>query len=142
MDTVFTIADPVKQKALKIPLVAHMTGISSQYSEDIKNSVGRFLSKMRIHEGEQIDFCQWSCFWAFDMTYFLIFGEYFGYMENGKDFNGIITAFIDIIRGASLLGLVPEYCSVLLGSNKVMSFLRKFQSFPDPTQTFLAVRSS
>lgn len=70
-----------------------------------------------------------------------MFGEPFGFMDSRSDFNGMIDAFTRIARYAALLGQVPQWCPFFLGNNRFMTFMRRFQTFPDPTQLFLKVRS-
>jgi hypothetical protein len=139
MDTAFTMADPLRQRLLKQPIVTHMTGLSPhQLSPAVNASASELIRALSKLERQSLDFCQWSFYWAFDLTFYLLFGSYAGYMRTGTDLNGIITAFVEITRGGSLLGFVPEYCDWLLASERTMTFLRKFQRFPDPTQAFLA----
>jgi len=140
METAFTMIDPLKQRLLKQHIVTHMTGLSpQQLSPAIKASVSVMVRELLKRQDQSLDFSKWSFYWAFDLTYFLIFGTYAGYMNTGTDFDGIITAFVEITRGGSLLGFVPEYCDWLLANDRTMTFLRRFQNFPDPTQVFLAV---
>jgi hypothetical protein len=140
METAFTMADPLKQRLLKQPIVTHMTGLSpQQLFPAVKSSVSVMVQELLKRQDQSLDFSKWSFYWAFDLTYFLIFGTYAGYMHTGTDFDGIITAFVEITRGGSLLGFVPEYCDWFLANDRTMTFLRKFQNFPDPTQVFLAV---
>jgi hypothetical protein len=141
LETVFTTADPIQHKALRYPLATHLTSTRSAFPEEIRKSVDILVKRITDHDGKSIDFVAWSFYWAFDLSSSLIFGEYCGYMEHGTDVNGIIRAFIEIIRPATLLGQVPEFSPFLLGSDRVMTFLRKFESFPDPTQIFLKVNT-
>jgi hypothetical protein len=131
----------VKQKALKAPLVAHMTSNPRLFATNIEMSIHLLVSKFSELDGAPINFSDWAFFWSFDLSYSMMFGDFFGYMQSGSDFNGIITAFLEIIRPAILLGHVPEYCSISLGSEPSMNFLRKLGTLPDPTQTFLKVNS-
>lgn len=118
-----------------------MTGNAQLYTQNLEKSVETLISEFRKLEGKSINFSDWAFFWSFDHIYSMMFGGFFGYMESGSDFNGIFTAFLEIIRPAILLAHVPEYCSISLGSERAMKVLRKFGAFPDPTQTVLAVSS-
>ncbi|KAF4624126.1 hypothetical protein G7Y89_g14047 [Cudoniella acicularis] len=58
-------------------------------------------------------------------------------MKSHSDFNGWIYSFKTITGFAAILGQIPEVCPFTLGNDTVMSFLRRFQTFPDPTQQFI-----
>lgn len=94
---------------------------------------------VRGSPSQVIDVSSWAFFWGFDMVYATEFGEPFGYMDSGKDFNGIVDAFTKVSRIAAMLGQIPQVVPFILGSNRTMTFLRRFQSFPDPTQVVLEV---
>ncbi|KAL8788071.1 MAG: hypothetical protein Q9195_007485 [Heterodermia aff. obscurata] len=149
MDTIFTTTNPVHKRASKHSLVANMTSCPQDYHGHISRSVSTFIRCIQdlqspSHSPFQqpiVDFSTWSFFWGFDMTYAIMFGEPFGFMDSRSDFNGMIDAFTRIARYAALLGQVPQWCPILLGNNRFMTFMRRFQTFPDPTQLFLKVRT-
>ena len=142
MDTIFTTANPMNKKASKHLLVANLTGCAREYQDHIQQSVEAFVQCMHDRkESSPIDFSDWAFFWGFDVTYAILFGHSFGFMESHGDFNGMINAFTKVTRYAILLGQVPEWCPLFLGNDRFMTFMRRFQSFPDPTQLFLQVRT-
>lgn len=75
------------------------------------------------------------------MTFAIMFGIHFGFMESRSDTNRMIDSFIRVTRGAALLGQVPEWCPLFLGNNTFMTMMRKFKNFPDPTQVFFELRA-
>jgi hypothetical protein len=139
MDTIFTVHDPLQQRALKRLLVTHMGSVPTHFTEPIRNSVCNLLQKLRECEGEPVDLWTWSCFWAFDLSHYQVFGQNCGYLERESDFNGMITALFDILKGASVLGQVPEYGCMLLGSARAMKVFQKFQKHANPVQTAIEV---
>ncbi|KAL9619347.1 MAG: hypothetical protein Q9160_006027 [Pyrenula sp. 1 TL-2023] len=116
-----------------------MTSCPQAYHAQIERSVDTFIQCMRQSEGQSIDFTIWPWYWAFDLTYAILFGSYFGFMDSRSDFNGMIDSFTKIVRPAVLLGQIPQWVPLSLGNNAFMTFMRKFQTFPDPTQEFLKV---
>jgi Cytochrome P450 len=140
MDTIFTTSNPVHKKVSKHSLVTNMTSCPQEFQHQIKQSVDKFVRCMHDTKGQSVDFFSWPFFWAFDMTFAMLFGSHFGFMESRSDFNGMIDSFTRVVRPAALLGQVPEWCPFFLGNNTFMTTMRKFKDFPDPTQVFLAVR--
>lgn len=141
MDTIFTTSNPADKKTSKHSLMTHMTSCPQEFRSPIKQSVDKFVYCMYETKGQSVDFFTWPFFWAFDMTYAIIFGTHFGFMESRSDFNGMIDSFIRVVRPAALLGQVPEWCPSFLGNNTFMATMRRFKNFPDPTQMFLEVRA-
>ena len=141
MDTIFTTTNPFNKRASKHSLVINMTSCPQDYQGYIQESVDTFIQCMHDTKEPSIDFSTWSFFWGFDMTYAIMFGCHFGFMDSHSDFNRMIDSFTRVARYAALLGMVPEWCPLFLGNNKFMTFMRRFQSFPDPTQQFLKVRT-
>ncbi|KAF7536559.1 hypothetical protein G7054_g4414 [Neopestalotiopsis clavispora] len=137
MDTVFTTADVAHNKRLKATLVKSLTGSPLILQPEIQKSIDIFVEQMYISQGQSIDLSYWSFYWSFDITFALVFGEFYGYMKTRNDCNRWIYTFKTITGGAAILGQKPEWCSWTLANDSVMSLMRRFQSFPDPTQEFL-----
>lgn len=137
LDTVFTTQDVAQNRRLKAPLVKNMTGSPSLFKDEIQHSIDVFAKQMRSIQGQSIDMSYWAFFWAFDVTFALVFGCHYGYMESQSDCNRWIYTFKTITSGAAMLGQVPEWCSWTLANDAFMTFMRRFQSFPDPTQEFI-----
>jgi hypothetical protein len=114
-----------------------MTGCSPIFQPEIQASADEFVQQMRNSQGEIIDLSYWSFFWSFDLTFDLIFGSSFGYMRQRQDCNRWIYTFKTITSGGAILGQIPEWCEWTLASDRFMKFMRRFQSFPDPTQEFI-----
>ena len=142
MDTIFTTANPLDKRDSKNSLVVHMTSCPSDYQPLIEQSVERFVGCMQDMQGKSVDFFIWPFYWGLDMTFAIMFGNHFGFMDSRSDFNGMISAFIKVARYAALLGQVPEWCPILLGNQTFMSTMKKWiPNFPDPTQSFLMVKT-
>lgn len=109
------------------------------FVKDIAYSVDVFVDQMATAQGNTVDISNWTFYWAFDMTSALVFGDHFGYMSSGSDFNRMISSFKTIVRAAAVLGQVPQWCSATLANEKFMKFCRSFRSFPDPTIQLLEV---
>ena len=139
MDTVFTTQDVARNKRLKIALVKNLTGCSLLFQTEIQQSVDAFVKQMRISKGQSIDLSYWSFFWSFDITYALLFGSHYGYMESRADVNHWIYTFKNITSYAAIIGQKPEWCKWTLANQKVMSFLQLLQPFPDPVSQFIQV---
>lgn len=139
MDTIFTTKNSVTKKGLKNLLMTNMTSCPQDYNSIIILSIETFVQCVREKRGKSVDFTTWPFFWAFDVTYAIIFGGHFGFMETHSDFNRMIDGFTRMARYAAMLGQVPKWIPLFLGNNIFMTFMRRFQNFPDPTQQFFAV---
>ncbi|KAH6663754.1 cytochrome P450 [Halenospora varia] len=115
-----------------------MIGRAQLFKGEIKESVEIFVQQMDLLAGQSLDISYWAFYWSFDVTFSLIFGCEFGYMKSQSDFNGWIFSFKTITGYAAMLGQIPEICAFTLGNDRVMSFMRKFQTFPNPTQQSIA----
>ena len=86
----------------------NMTSCPQEYRHPIQQSVDLFVDSMHGTAGQSIDFTTWPWFWAFDMTFAIMFGDHLGYMKNRSDFNRLVEAFVKMVRPAALIGQVPE----------------------------------
>lgn len=111
MDTVFTTQDVSRNKRLKTAVVKNLTGCSSLFHEEIQHSIDVFIKQIRASQGESIDLSYWSSFWSFDITFALVFGPHYGYMERRSDCNKWVYTFKTITAGTAILGQIPEWCS-------------------------------
>jgi hypothetical protein len=139
MDTIFTVKHSSHQQAAKRLLIANMTSVPAQFTYQLRNSVHGFVQRLRGFEGSSIDLWEWCCFWAFDLSHHLVFGQDCGYLERGIDFNGMITALFDVMKGASILGQIPEYGCIFLGNIKAMSIFHKIRNAKNPVELALRV---
>lgn len=95
---------------------------------------------MEDRQGCSIDISYWSFHWSFDLTFALLFGSHYGFMAGGTDCNKWVYKSKKITEYAILLGQIPQWCSWTLASQTFMSFIRRFQLLPDPTQSLVEVR--
>lgn len=140
METIFTSSDPHDTRTSKNLLTASLTGCPQHFQHHIERSVQAIIECMHSTEGQSVDFTTWPWFWAFDMTFSILFGRPLGYMNSRSDFNGLIEAFTKTVRPAVLLGQVPEWCRYTLGSSIFMAMVNKLQKGPSPTDELLSVR--
>jgi hypothetical protein len=66
--------------------------------------IAKVIEQMRLREGSVIDLAEWAQFFAFDVVGELAFGERFGYVDQGKDFNGLISAVYTFMTTTASLG--------------------------------------
>ena len=135
MDTIFSTRDPIRNRALKQPILAKIKGSLS----DIEHSARTFIQAMHNRQEQSINFTDWTQYWAFDVTGLQTFGSYFGFMESGSDIGRLIYNFQTSIRAAVMLGQVPEWYPWTLGNNTLMRLLTRFASLPDVTGPLLQV---
>ena len=120
--------------------MVNMTSCPQEFRCFIERSVDHLVEKMQDSLGMPIDFTLWPWFWAFDMTYAIMFGKHLGFIEQRNDFNQMIEGFVSSVRPAALIGQVPEWCPWTLHNPLFMSLMRRLQRYPDPTRVLLGVK--
>jgi hypothetical protein len=116
-----------------------MAGGNQRSEQVAKHGVDVFLEQMREMNGKSVDLSHWSFYWAFDVTFEWAFGNRFGYMETKSDLNGMIGSFKTAVRGAAMIGQIPQWCPWTLESAAFMNFFQRLQGFKDPTQILIQV---
>ena len=139
MDTVFSTRNPARNKALKQPLIAKMTGSIQDFDSSIDQSIRTFIQAVLNGKGQSTNLANWTQYWAFDLMRTLVLGRDFGFMECSGDIRNIVQNFNTSVRAAALLGQIPEWCSWTLGNNTFIAFLNRFASSPDVTTPLLQV---
>ncbi|KAH7138729.1 cytochrome P450 [Dendryphion nanum] len=76
-----------------------MTSTPHEFRKRIQESADVFIDQMQLSQGQAIEISYWDYFWAFDVTFALIFGHNYGYMKARSDFNGWLHTFKIIIEG-------------------------------------------
>lgn len=142
MDTIFTVKNPIQQQAAKRLLIVNMTSVPTQFSEQMRDSVHGFVQRLRGFKGSSVNLWEWCCFWAFDLSHCLVFGQDCGYLERGSDFNGMVTALFDVMKGASILGQIPEYGCIFLGNSKAINIFHKIRNAKNPIEIARRVRNT
>ncbi|KAL3447830.1 cytochrome P450 [Aspergillus insuetus] len=77
-------------------------------TEKLCQSLDRFCTT-----GEAFDFPGWMQFYAFDVIGAITVGDPFGFLQAGKDWNGILRAIHESMVYGSIIGIVPELHPVL-----------------------------
>ena len=139
MDTVFSTRVPARNKALKQPLIANMTGSIQEFHSSIDQSIRTFIQAMHNGKGQSTNLAHWTQYWAFDLMRTLVLGREFGFMEYSGDIRDIVQNFNTSVRVAALLGQVPEWYSWTLGNNTFTAFLNSVAGSPDVVTLLLRV---
>lgn len=77
-----------------------------------------FLNQIRkmIDNHQPIDLGTWLQYYAFDVVGEMCFAQKFGFLQQGRDVDGMIQAIRGMIQYAAVCGQVPEAHNVLLGN--------------------------
>jgi len=59
--------------------------------------------------GERVDLGMWLQFYTFDVVGELTFGKKFGFLEEGRDVDGIMESIGGLLVYLGLCGQVPEW---------------------------------
>ncbi|KAI9035581.1 cytochrome P450 [Aspergillus affinis] len=78
-----------------------------------------FLTQIRktIDAQEPIDLATWLQYYAFDVVGEMCFAQKFGFLQQGRDVDGMIKAIRGMIQYAAVCGQIPEAHQVLLGNS-------------------------
>jgi hypothetical protein len=82
----------------------------------IDTCTSEFLSKLRERCNSAIDLGTWLQFYAFDVVGTLVFGKKLGFLEKGRDVDGIMQMIRGMLVYASHCGQIPEAHPFLLGN--------------------------
>ncbi|KEF51473.1 cytochrome P450 oxidoreductase [Exophiala aquamarina CBS 119918] len=90
----------------------------------IDSCIDLFMSQLDGYERDQkpVDLGAWLQYFAFDVVGEVTFSSKLGFLEQGKDVDGMMKAIEGMLTYAALCGQVPEYHKFLLG-NPLFSML-------------------
>jgi hypothetical protein len=93
---VFTTQDEQLHKTLKTP-VAHLYSLSNvkTFEPFVDEVLGVFFKQLDdrfVETGETLDLAHWLQYFAFDVMGTMTFSRRYGFLESGKDVNGLLDA--------------------------------------------------
>lgn len=115
----FSTRDEKYHRDQKRPVANAYSMTSLLELEDAIDSCTRiFVSQLRnfVDRKASVDLGMWLQYYAFDVVGEISFAKKLGFLEEGRDVDGMIEAIQGILSYASLCGQVPEMHSVLLGN--------------------------
>jgi hypothetical protein len=139
MASMFSTIDPEEHKFLKrsVSQKFSMTSIRNlEYLVDPCSQI--FTDAMMDMQGQTVDLGAWVQWYAFDVVGAISFSKRFGFMENRKDVNGVITGLEGGLMYAGVVGQVPWLHGWLLGNRvtkKMLAILIGANGDPIPTIT-------
>ncbi|CAG7950810.1 unnamed protein product [Penicillium olsonii] len=94
------------------------------YEPFVDHCADLFVERLNdfAENGEILDLGYWFQCYAFDVIGNITFGERFGFLDQGHDINGAISALHGVIKHSTLIGVYPEWHPRLFG------ILSKFKS--------------
>jgi hypothetical protein len=139
----FSTRDGTDHKHLKAP-VSGIFSLSSirQLEPIIDECTDIFIDEMTKRSPKPVDFSTWLQWYAFDVIGSITFLARFGFMEQGKDVEGMIEKLDTGLTYVSTICFVPELHKYLLGNPKLMKILNFIPAVraKDPFPTILNVR--
>ncbi|CAI6332300.1 unnamed protein product [Periconia digitata] len=137
LDTLLSMKDLQQSRQMLEVVKRHMTNNIKAHAWAMETTFATILKRLKSSDVVHLDLSMWIWYWNFDVTHLIMCGQALGYLAQGEDLNRTITNFKSIVEHAATLGQVPEYCKVSLANERVMTILRRFKSFPDPTHAML-----
>ncbi|RYO80320.1 hypothetical protein DL764_009911 [Monosporascus ibericus] len=131
LPAVFNTTDDNMHKLLKTPIAPLFTPANAPAYEGHVNEVLAVLEQKLdskfLNNHEIFNLGEWLQFFAFDVMGTLTFSRRYGFLENGKDVNGMLSTIVDFMRKSAP---VPQL-DWLLRKNRVGDwFQRTFVSQP------------
>lgn len=122
----FSAQDPIFHRSQKRQVGAAFSMPNLLQSEDsVDLCVSLFMDRLQqlTANGTAIDLGAWLQFYAFDVVGQLTFGRSLGFLEQGKDVDGMISAIQGVLKYAAICGQVPEWHRVLLGNPLIAALM-------------------
>ncbi|KGO49055.1 Cytochrome P450, E-class, group I [Penicillium expansum] len=103
-----------------------------------------FASKLgsQADQKKPIDLGVWLQYYAFDVVGEFVFAKKLGFLEEGRDIDGMIEAIQGMLVYASLCGQIPEMHPLLLGNPLFPIFVPSMESWDKVLQFTLKAMSS
>ncbi len=100
-----------------------------------------FTAAMHDLEGSVVDLGAWLQWYAFDVIGAITFNKRFGFLEERRDYKGLIHGLEGGLIYAGIVGQVPEWHSWLLGNETLVRWLKWClgDRVPDPIRTIMEV---
>ncbi|GJC78608.1 cytochrome P450 monooxygenase gsfF [Colletotrichum liriopes] len=133
--SMFTCRSPEEHKALKRPVAQKfsMTSIRTlEYLVDPCSEI--FTDAMKDSQGQVVDLGVWVQWYAFDAIAAMTFGQRFGFMEQRKDVENMISGLETGLMCAAVTGQIPWLHPLFLGNKTVRNLICKL-FINDPIQT-------
>lgn len=119
--------DPAYHKRLKESVAGKFSMTSIRTLEPyVDECTDIFLSEMRVRAGQAVDLSDWCQYYAFDVVGAITFQYRFGFMEQGKDVDGMMEGIWNILTYAGIIGQVPEFHPYLAGNQLLMKILERW----------------
>ncbi|KAL7268166.1 hypothetical protein RUND412_009219 [Rhizina undulata] len=123
---IFNTTDDNLHAALKRP-ISHAYAMSSlvDYEPLVDSTSTLFISRLTAlfaSTGAVCDFGEWLQWYAFDVIGEMTFSRRLGFLEEGRDVDGIIANLEDRLNYGSIVGQMP-FLDRLLGKNPLFTYL-------------------
>jgi len=124
--TMVSSRDDVHHRTLKRPIanafsMTTMVELEPQVDKCIRILEDKFDARL----DQDIDLGDWMQFFAFDVITTITFSDRMGFLDEGRDVNGVLDALETRFRYGSFVGQYPPLHSLLLG-NRIGSYLVSF----------------
>lgn len=139
MESMFTSRDPTYHKALKSP-VAQLFSMTNMrnYETYADECTGIFIESMCKLQGQPVDLAIWLQWYAFDVIASITFQRRFGFMEDQKDVDSMISGLDAGLQYVKVVGQFPAWHAWLMGNRPLMKLLTTMiPNLPDPLGRFI-----
>jgi cytochrome P450 len=138
----FSVRDPSHHQALRRPVAQKFSMSSIKAMEVFADDCSDiFISCMKQLEGQDVDLGEWLQWYAFDVISAITFQRRFGFMEQRKDVESMISDISSSLEAAAMIAQVPAIYPWTIGNNYVAKLLawQPFIRVPDPMRTVVKV---
>lgn len=142
LDSVFTVRTPALHQRLRKPVSSQFSMTSIKALEPFADECTQiFVHAMRELQGQKIDLGVWLQWYAFDVIGGMTFHKRFGFLEQQRDVESMITDIETGLPFAAVMGQIPESIPLVNATLQLVSLLCKplGLSPPDPLRKIVKV---
>lgn len=143
MPSMFSVRNPAEHQKLRRSVAQKFSMSSIKSLEPFADECSKiFIDAMEDLQGQRVDLGQWLQWYAFDVIGAITFQQRFGFMEQRKDVQNMISDLEAGLQYAGIVSQVPALHSLMIGNIWVGKFLaaQPFVDAPDPLRTMVQVR--
>ncbi|KAJ5585632.1 cytochrome P450 [Penicillium hetheringtonii] len=140
MPSMFSVRNPAEHQKLRRSVAQKFSMSSIKSLEPFADECSKiFIDAMEDLQGQRVDLGEWLQWYAFDVIGAITFQQRFGFMEQRKDVQNMISDLEAGLQYAGIVSQVPALHSLMIGNIWVGKFLaaQPFVDAPDPLRTMV-----
>ncbi|KAI9648453.1 hypothetical protein NHQ30_003087 [Ciborinia camelliae] len=128
MQAVFNTQDEKIHKQIKSPIAAlfSLSNVAKFEGlvEEVLSCMSKQFDKRFVDAGETFDFGEWLQYFAFDVMGTMSFSKRYGFLDQGRDVEGMLDAIFNFFKTAAPMTQIPWLDPLLYKNSIIQSFRR------------------